>query len=68
MTLNPTAKIPPFITRVNQPVHFVSVDVLKKCRVGLTHRISRTKNAHRKHVLKIIRDEIRLLELNFSNL
>lgn len=59
-----------FISRSKQEFtpHIVSVDVLRKCQVGLTHRISKTKNADRKYALKIIRDEIRLLELNFSNL
>jgi len=59
-----------FISRSKQEFapHIVDIEVLKRCHVGLTHRISKTKNAERKHVLKIIRDEIRLLELNFSNL
>lgn len=61
MTLNPTAKIPPFITKVKEPVHFVSVEVLKKCRKGLKRHIKITDDPEKRLMLETIREEIGIL-------
>lgn len=50
---------PDFITKVPaSTVHFVSVEVLKKCRKGLKRHIKTTDDPEKRNKLEIIRDEI----------
>lgn len=61
MTLNPIAKIPPFITRVNVRPELVSEDVLLRCYKGLKKRIKYADDPVKKEKLKMISQEIKLL-------